>query len=1250
MTCTTDEFYEMAEKMGYKNLEEQMEILNLAVNKNKDIFSAVKNGNNSDLLSQLEKANNDDEEDVEIDDFGSYNKTINMASSISEGKYIKEFENDNIFIPSSSYCGIKALNKYFELQGRGKDIITYKSVNANKLSKNDLIKHMLKYTIPCECATINRIKKCKSECYKSKNKLYKDDDENDNKKWFNDNCIFKSKDNSDINISAPEFCKIEIKDGRVIIKKINKKNKFNKDTMCIGIVRLVGYKDIHHAVLIKNRKNIKKSDFKIVRSSRYVLNPEVYNVNKYINKSYKSICCAYDIETYVSVEDDKLNLYPAAIGFKIFDIDTGYSFTEFEVIENINKLPDETTKNNYELFDMFFEKLSFYCNYISVKKINIYAHNGGRFDNIYATDIPNVKHKKIIYDGNKIKKLVLEKNNVTFVFLDSLPFTLDSLEGSCKTFKTTIHKQKFDIINKPKEWYSLNYNTEYHAKLKNHKNFKMLLDYRFNKIDAICKNSKKEDYSEFKDWVTYLKYDVESLADLLKNVQKMYKDFGFSITNYIGLPGIAWDIMHSYCFGLRLCTIPKDPTIIRFYREGYYGGRTIFFKNRWDSKVNKNDYLICIDMNSLYPSAMYIAGFPCGEPILIKDDDDWLNKKHFIVEVDIKIPNIRYAIHPVRINNTLVYPSNQIITGVYNDVDLREMLKDGYEVVKFHRGVYFNRSEKIFNQLIKMIYDKRAYYKSLGSDHEEYNKEYICKILLNSTYGKYNETIYHTNEYYESKKFFLKLKKLLKSESIKNLNIKNLTDTEVLEYAKKYLKNIRYTKLKNSDTYYITTRLENPIVKKPTYIAGYVTSYSRAIVNEIIRKVKAENIYASDTDSLYMPKSVLDKCNLNMTNKLCGFKNDYGDDVMITKAIFLDIKRAYLEFEKKTKVNPITYEKLSEEKTFKTFKFKFTGLNFKDVKSICSILRPEDKFSKLNVYNSEEEYYDLMKRCEQIAESLLVLNERNEKNILKVVISSLSKTKIGVEICDKDMSFVVSPEKRGQWINNEYYSLGYDLNLDEYISNTENNIGDLEKYFESYDDVVYKISSFKHLKSNRPLFYPSRFKYKYIKDKRKEIDLSEIENFLYSNRKNNSVNIEFRNKKKIVDTLLLSILKEEKFHTKNVYEMISYISNSCVMFDNTKTWVTDYYIKLNDAVVVDSGKVGYVYDEDISKVEIYYKDSDRYFNVNIINVKDEVKVDSKDLYPVYMLSDEFNKFFGNNNMKFNQTIGLYKSICNINNI
>lgn len=1256
MPHRTDEFENDLTVMGYEDEQLQSNFLDMAI-KDNAIFSFVREHDDEGFRNYIFDEDNydpDSETNDEIvipDIFGAGEREFSMASSTISSKFIMEFENDNIYIPSSSYCGVKSVNKYFEYFTGKSNVLTYKSLSPYRVKKSELIKHINKYFIKCECNEIAGYKQCSNECIRNKVKLYNNSNIIERLKWFKENNVLNNK-----YILPPTFCKVYIENKEVKIVNISKKdNNSIQNNTCIGLLNVPGCKKVYHAVLIKNKNSITVKDLKLTLSDRFVLHPECYRLPKFFQKDYNSICCAYDIETFVIPKNSyKLDLYPSALGFQIFNIDTGEMYDKYNMIckikENAVKLDTKS------IYIEFFKYLHQFCITNNFLKMAVFAHNGGKFDNLYAFDLPGIEYKSIIRVGNNIKKMSLLMGEVEITLLDTLPFTLSSLKMSCKMFKTDIKKQTFDIVNKPRCWYQLHYSDNSFNKYRNNSEFMRIYNDTMSIISQITDNKLNLDCDERRDWVKYLEYDVLSLSNLIINVQKMYKDLGFSITNHVGLPGVAWDIMNSYCYGLRNTYIPKDPTIIKFYKKAYYGGRTIFFHKKWDSPVidgNYSDYLICIDMNSLYPSVMQAMGYPVGEPKLIKENnDDWINYPHYVVDVDIEIPNIRYAIHPVRLEGVLVYPSNMIIRGIYNDVDLREMMKDGYKVKKLHQGVYFNKSSKIYHELIGMIYDLRTYYKKLGKDHPEFNKEYICKILLNSTYGKYSETIYHTTKYMTEDKYIKKMKKKYSKIGL---------EYNTLELINKHTRKVSVISLKLANgKYYVKERLDNPIVKKPSYIAGYVTAYSRALMNEIIRKIGAENIYASDTDSLYIKYSILKEHELKTSGDLCGFKNDYGDNVMITKARFLDIKRAYLEFDVKTKIgdkHPITRKKCDKVESCKTFKFKFSGLNFKDVKSVSNIIHPVDISSGMYNKKTELEYYGLMKTCENMAEKLMLdsenynnsTDENKIKDPIKFVLTSLKKHSLGVIVDNHEMQFNIAPEKRGQWINNQYFALGFDTEKEEFISKNYYPIGYLKEQFKNLDNVNYSITSNKLIRSNRPLFFPTNIKYKFLSEETSE-DYMKICNQVYENIKNKKEDKKLINK---INSTLISVIKQYHKNSKDVINAIQYLENSVAMFDKSKTYDSEYYIDISDTKPFYHDIKGFIHHSDIDKINIYFKevvikkdtDISIYYIPGRVNMDRKIHITNTDnLYPLVMLSDKFNDKYGRNNISISDAIHIFKNI------
>lgn len=1253
----------------------------------------------------LNENNEDIDEDIYIaEEPHSGDRSFRTGAEFAGSWQIKEVETENIYIPSSYYCHTKVFNKFLELQTRGSDNIPLegKGVNPYAMSKIEFLNHVVKYMFKCQCKDVNGEKRCDTTCVTEKRKKYED------KKTGND--FYKTESVTSPSVDKPEnymkpsICNVWYENDKVQIKTLNKA-KQSHPYMCIGLIALKDTK-LCHAVLIKNYHKVTLEDITFQLTKTKELYPGFKKFKQYMYKNPKPHACSWDIETHVVLDKDKKGKYSyklitAGIGYEIINIVERTIIQPYKRIYN----SDLDEKDVSSLFDEFFISLKNDCDKYSIKEINMYAYNSGNFDSQFAKKSKVIKFGKEISTGNKIKSLKATIDGLTLNLLDLCPFTLQSLKDACETFKTEICKEEFDIINKSRMWYYLNsdesiYNslindeTYVNKYLANHLDMYARVNHntrvylKDNKITMKSKdkiviedirNEKNTEMNKiksgYKDWSKYLSFDVRSLSNLIFNVENLYNDIGFSITNYVGLPGVSMDAQNSYCYNLSKLYVPSDPSMVELCHASIHGGKVIHFHKNWDSPVDENgnytDYLISLDMNSEYPSMMWAAAFPLGKPELVTDLENFNDKVHYIGEFEIQIPNIRYAIHPYKSEKgALLYPSNQTIIGVYNDVDIRDMMKDGYKV-KMLKGIYWKKSGKIFSNLIEMLFNKRAYFKSLNPDDPDYTKEYLLKILLNAMFGKFNETIRAIIKYFSGE------------------------EEDLINIIKR---KARYTKMENGQ-FRIAETLQTPRISKPTYIAGYITAYSRTLLNEVIRKVGSHNVYYSDTDSVYIKYSDYAKSDLKCSNGLAGFKNDYGDGVMITKARFLDIKRCYFEFRTlvKSKFNdkwgkphatckdPIT-KKVNEGEPYyvKTFKFKYTGINFKDI-VISSTLEPDNKlFSNIRSY---EDYNKVMNNTSKIVDKFIENNKKNKDKShkrdienIKFMMRRFKKDGHKVTINLSEFAFNVTPEKRGQWIQkdssgcgftqDEYYALGFDMSKKEEFNCTTGNIGDIVNKFSKCLKVNYGLMLSKEksiLRSKRPLFYNIRMHIEIIKERAnlskkvlngsnqfvKEYNEATIKSEYIQKIFNEYLELDKSNydECKKYNAFLQGL--EKIFITnyckqKDEIRRIDMLVDNDVIYDKTKVFDTDYYIEFfednKDPVkYADNNKKYRI----LSKLIKYKKEEkiEEFFIPNYINVKGRAENINKDnLYPVIMLSTRFNEVLGYNNMENWQALVLSKLV------
>lgn len=1252
------------------DIPEELEDLYINDGEYEGLFDLFDENNNDEFIPTAPAANN---------------RKFDTGAEFRGSKQIVETENEKIYIPSSYYCALKVYNKFLELQTRGKNIIPLegKTVNPYFMSKVKFLNHILKYTIKCNCKNVCGEKRCTPECIKEKRAKY--EDKKTGADYYKEFSAHKPAVDIPENHCKPSICKVwyDEEKKKVMVKTLNKA-AHTHPTMCIGLVHLTGT-ELHHAVLLKDYHNVTVEDITIRLTNTKELYPGVRRFMGYRYREPKEIVVSWDIETWVNIEKNKKGKYEykfctASIGYNVLNIKQKTILKECEIVTNFSK--DET--NGTDVFNEFLTQLYNYCIQNKIKEINMYAHNSGKFDTIFAKKSSILKFEKEISAGNNVKNLKasadLGQGKVIFSFLDTLPFTLQSLKEACKTFKTKIKKETFDIINKSRKWYMMNRSEEWYNKVMNTP--ELLDEYLYEHMDRYMKvkhnvevvrhglfqyscdpkfkesaiKEKENEMNKLKkgwaDWRTYLKYDVESLANLLMNVEEMYNSFGFSITNYVGLPGVAMDMMNSYCFNMKKLWVPNDPSLVELFHASTYGGKNIHFKRNWDSPLKPGvrwdseqkayvydpenrmesgltpiedgiyaDYLICLDMNSLYPSQLFACGYPTGKPFLVEKDvlesQTWNKYPHYVGEFEIEIPNIRYAIHPYRSEKgALLYPSNQTIIGVYNDADIRDMMKDGYKV-KMRKGVYFKRSEKIFSNLVEMLYEMRKVYKSLNPDDPEYSKEYITKICLNAMFGKY-------------------------AESIRNI-VKFFSGSED-ELKKKLNKKTRYKKMENNQ-YRLSETYDVPKVSKPTYIAGYVTAYSRGLVNEIIRKVGVENVYYSDTDSIYMQYSVFNKAKLKCGSELCGYKNDYGDGVMITKARFLDLKKCYFEFRTLVKskyldkwkkvgaacknpidgavngeeivmeevdgklvpkmkenedgeMEPVTKDIPSKPYYEKTFKFKYTGINFREI--VASSAYEPDFYG-----DDRQKYAQKMIQTSRLVDKFIENNKNNRKKELereydnvKFIMQRFNKNGVDVTINLGEFAFHVNPEKRGNWKENpktgelEYYALGF-IPDEEGIEENKKKERFLYKPLKEEDEFTlnkkfdhlprtsfgYKCNkNEQYLRSRRPLFYNIRMHIEVIKDEaeKKRVIIkhqnSHIQEYNSACRNGEDlhslINNKFEDYLKSGDDALSDFLyflqeryiRNDTYDRKRVEKVEKLKNNDVIFYDGDKKLFSDIYI------------------------------------------------------------------------------------------
>jgi len=861
-------------------------------------FIAVKAKERRQQMENLECLDSDDE-DCEDDEPETkeekYKRIFNIGCGFKGVTEIGEYEDNEIYIPSSYYCLIKCVEKHL-------------GMNFDKTGLNpygDSLKKLRDYLRENE-----KLIGAEFNIYPS---IFK-------------KCKTKGRKFITIDKKAQNIC------GACILLMDMKKGNYHAVLIKSNNITLNHYNSIMDHTVIQQNKKLEEEYTKLVLPKFKMAEPSFY---------------VFDIETSSKNIDGNRLQIPEGLAF----------------MKNYRGTPclrdHVQTCVGTDCFEQMFDHIS---QHDGAEIIKIFAHNGGCFDNIFVKGIEGVTILDQIKNGGRLKQLKISYNDKIFIFLDSYAFLQASLSKCCEYFGTE-KKADFDIINKSHKW-----------------------------------------FAENTDWIPYMEQDVYVLGQIMEKFEHYLSLFGESVTTSIGIPGVAWKLLCKNCHGLSKMYIAKDPVTRRFIKEACYGGRIMHYQKKFIAGVtHKSRGLICLDGNSLFPSGMFIGKYPIGKhKILPKMNvfqlvDRYLDRGLLcLAEVEIDACNSRYPLIPYRTQQgNLIYRAGKF-TGVYTSVDLLEAINDGMKITKFVRGLYWSQSGCIFKTLIKKLYDDRIKFKKEGNP-----MEYVYKILLNSSYGKFLEEI----------------------DTFFKFNDDNIKSTD----------NIRESvELKNGQTEY-TIKHDYSIVKKPSQIAAFILSYSRKIMNNIIRKVGPQNIFYGDTDSIYCTIESFEIIKGETNSDLCGFKNDYGEGILITQAYFLDLKRYYLEFNRPIK---------DENGLDIMFKAKFNGLNFRDKNALKNWTGDGDKKTIKKLY---EWFHD---HPQEIC----------DKSIIQEKWSRLHDS---VQISDKELKFQINPDLRNEWVENISYPLYF---------NHENKSIKLGKHttFEKARNIDYSLSQY-GLKSCLPL-------------------------------------------------------------------------------------------------------------------------------------------------------------------------------------
>jgi len=440
-------------------------------------------------------------------------------------------------------------------------------------------------------------------------------------------------------------------------------------------------------------------------------------------------------------------------------------YITLDIETNNGQLLDIATYDGNEVY--FFSNWDEFLIFIRAKAIEdkryrrVIAHNGGSFDYISLVEYleKETDYKfEVIMSQSKIVILYICFEEVKISFIDSYNVLANSLHNLSKIFD--IKHKKIEIV------YDKNNMLKF-----------------------------KEDNPDL--YYEYLKYDVISLYEICKEFERKLGINFFPTT----IASMSLYLYRRYFLDRNLFSPRKK--VDEFISQSYAGGRVEVFR------PGKHSQVFVYDINSMYPYVMRNFDYPTGTPVKV-----YSYKPDYIGIYHIRFNQTNYDIPPVLWKKTkengleFVYEGE----GYYFTPEIEIALRYGVKM-EFFEGYIWKNKTKLFSNFVDFYYNIRKENKNnaLG---------YICKLILNSLYGKFAQK--------ERKSVLIRLKA-----------------DELNELLKKKISVIPY----KGDLYEVI--YPQTITHRIIQLSALTTSYARAYLAELIMKYK-DNIIYVDTDSLHL--------------------------------------------------------------------------------------------------------------------------------------------------------------------------------------------------------------------------------------------------------------------------------------------------------------------------------------------------------------------------------------------------------------
>lgn len=362
------------------------------------------------------------------------------------------------------------------------------------------------------------------------------------------------------------------------------------------------------------------------------------------------------------------------------------------------------------------------------------------------------------------------------------------------------------------------------------------LEFNYNKINI-------NNFHNFKEEVEkYCINDAVIVTQIIKEINDIVNPWSKDwIKKTNSLPGLSLNI---YFNNFNKSNIKKKNLKIRdnLIRQGYFGGRCEVFGN-----PKNNEFLYHFDFTGMYAQVM-LEKFNYGKIEIVENNVAFCENGFFHIEAyskkDLHIPILPHK------NEKLLF-ANGYISGLFWWEEIKLFIENGGKILKIKYWIKYEKEKEIFKNFTETFSKERK---------KNIQKNNICKLLINSIYGRMGMSEICTKTILANKFEYAVLNKDIKKKIVKESWVGEFVFVE------------------------IETEKEKSDINSNVDLAAMVTSKARIKLYKGFKSIidNGGKLLYCDTDSIF---SAFEK---NVDN--CKFGEIFLDtskkDTKIKKALF----------------------------------------------------------------------------------------------------------------------------------------------------------------------------------------------------------------------------------------------------------------------------------------------------------------------------------------------------------------------------